>query len=233
MRLSPVYSSGPEGEKPLLGLPQPLDLDALLPGDGPWHVEIGYGKGKYLLHQAVEHPERRYLGIEIVSKYYRLLEGRARRRGVSNLVNVRGEALYLLSAVLPRAFAHQVHVYFPDPWPKARHHRRRLFDTRTLDLVLGALKPGGQLCFATDFLEYGELVMDLLAGYPDLVVEPLLGQWPGGPRTNYEAKFVIEGRPILRLVATLSEAASPGALHPGGVDGVVAAVATKDEDDLL
>lgn len=232
MRLSPVYSIGGREaalhQSALEHGAQPLDLDALLPGSGEWEVEIGYGKGKYLLAQSRQRPETRFLGIEVVSKYYKLLSRRAASHGVENLVNVRGEALYLLSAVLPRGFARRLHVYFPDPWPKAKHHRRRLFDPETVDLVLGVLAPGGELCFATDFIEYGELVMDLLMDHPGLTLEPVLTPWPDGARTNYEAKYIEEGRPILRCTATL-DPKHAGELHPRGAVGILAATAPRPE----
>lgn len=218
MRLPPFYTVG-DRQGDLLELPQPVDPDTVLSG-GPWEVELGYGKGKYLLKQALAHPERRFLGIEVVSKYQKLLSKRARHWGADNLFNIRGEAHYVLSTMLPRGFADRLHVYFPDPWPKAKHHRRRLFDPETVDLVLGILKPGGELCFATDFLDYGELVMELLDGYPQLTVEPVLGPWPDGARTNYEAKYMEEGRPIIRCRAHLAADAPPGALHPLGSKGI-------------
>src|SRR5690606_19215728 len=101
---------------------------------------------------------------ELVGEYQRLFVDRARRRNVTNWVALRGEAQYLASTVLPAGFADVLHIYFPDPWPKSRHHKRRLFDPESVDLVLGLLRPGGRLEFATDFLEYGELVAELLEG---------------------------------------------------------------------
>ena len=200
----------------------PLDLDRLLGGPGAWEVEIGFGKGRYLLARAAADPERRFLGIEVAAKYFRLAERRAVRRGLSNVLLAQGEALFMLCAVLPAGFARRVHVYFPDPWPKGRHHKRRLFDQDTVDLVLRLLAPGGVLSFATDFLEYGEEVSALLGSHPDLEVEAL-PTWPEGPRTNYEIKYEAEGREIVRLEARLSTAAE-SLLHPGGVQAVMAAV---------
>jgi len=167
------------------------------------------------------------LGIEIAGKYHRIFVSRARRKGLANWIALRGDALLLLSAVLPARFAAAVHVYFPDPWPKSRHQKRRLFDPETVDLVLGLLAPGGRLSFATDFLEYGEKVADLLAGYPGLEVARLHGPWPEGPRTNYEAKYEAEGRPILRLEAAFALPDAP--VHPGGEAGVIAALAPKED----
>lgn len=183
----------------LADLAVPLPLDFVSPGDGPWETEIGFGKGRYLLRRAAESPGTRFLGLEVVSEYYRRVAARGRKRRFANLVVVRGEALFLLSTVLPRGFASVVHVYFPDPWPKQRHHKRRLFDPASLDLVLGVLAPGGTLNFASDFVEYGELTERLLRAVPGLDVERLTGGWPEGPRTHYEAKYALAGRPIVRL----------------------------------
>lgn len=206
-------------ERPLTALACPLAADALIApragGGGPWHVELGFGKGRYLLRQAQMQPEARFLGLEMVGKYARLLARRAARRGVSNLAVIHGEALYLSATTLPRAFADTLHIYFPDPWPKSKHHRRRLFDPTSIDLVLGVLRPGGRLFFATDFLAYGEDVADLLAGTPGIAVLRRLDQpWPGGARTNYEAKYMTQGRPILRLIAELSDPQPAHRLHP-------------------
>jgi tRNA (guanine-N7-)-methyltransferase len=215
-----VVVSAAAGDHGLAERSAPLRIADLAPGGQAWEVEIGFGKGRYLLRRCQEHPERRFIGIEQVAEYHRLFVGRARRRGVRNWLALRGEALYLLSSVLPRGFAAAVHVYFPDPWPKARHHKRRLFDPETVDLVIGLLAPGGRLYFATDFLDYGELVLQLLEGYPGLAVTRREDTWDGGPRTNYEAKYLALGRPIQRLEARLE---APAALHPRGCAAVLAA----------
>lgn len=226
MRLAATFAAGAR-EWALPELPQPLALEELVAGDGPWEVEIGFGKGRFLMRRALANGERRFLGIEVVSKYYRLLRRRAARRGVENLLLARGEALFLLATVLPSAFATTLHVYFPDPWPKSRHHKRRLFDPETLDLVVGVLRPGGELAFATDSIAYGERVREILEGFPGLAVRQVHGPWPDGARTNYEAKYELEGRPILRLRAELDEAARPGSLHPAGRRGILTAATSR------
>jgi tRNA (guanine-N7-)-methyltransferase len=229
--IRPVQLSTAAATRPLAGLPAPLPLDELVPGDGPWEVEIGFGKGRYLLDRAAAAPGRRFLGIEIAGEYERLFVGRARRRGLANWLSLRGEALYLASAVLPRGFAAAVHVYVPDPWPKARHHKRRLFDPQTVDLVLGLAAPGGGFSFATDHRDYGAVVADLLARHP-AVTAARLDSWPGGPRTNYEAKYVAEGRPILRLEGTVDYRPGDGVpLHPDGAAAVRAAIAPPPGDE--
>ena len=227
MRLAPLATIAGQ-ERTLDAEPSPLDLDRLVPGSGPWEVEIGFGKGRFLLAQAKANPSRRYLGIEVVSKYQRLLAGRAARQDVGNLVAIRGEALYLLGSVLPLGFADTLHVYFPDPWPKARHLRRRLFDAESLDLLVGTLRPNGRLCFASDFVEYGEKVVALLEGMPGLTTTRIEAPWPDGARTNYEAKYMREGRPIVRAIAQRTDTVAH--LHPHGIAGIVAATSRRQDD---
>jgi len=200
----------------------PGALDRLLPGAGAWEVELGFGKGRFLLARAAAHPEHRFLGIELARDYFRLAADRLARRRLANVVLVRGEALALLATALPRGFAAALHVYFPDPWPKSRHQRRRLFSPASVDLLFGALAPGGELDFATDHLDYGLEVRRILAGYPGAQLVELAGGWPDGARTNYEAKYVAAGRPILRLALRAPEPRGP---HPEGLRALTAAVA--------
>lgn len=224
--MRPIVFARGDSRYGLADLEMPLPLEELAPDGDGWEVEIGFGKGRYLLSRAAAEPSRRFLGIEIASKYFRLAQTRGERRGLRNLVLILGEALYVISSALPRGFADVVHVYFPDPWPKERHQKRRLFDADTVDVVLSMLKPGGRLNFATDFLEYGQQVEELLRSHPRLEVETI-SAWPEGPRTNYESKYELEGRPILRLVARLAD--GDDLVHPLGRVGVL--VATPGESD--
>jgi len=201
----------------------PLVIDDLVPGEGPWEVELGFGKGKYLLRRAGDEPHTRFLGLEVAGKYFRHVERRLRKRELNNLLLVRGEALYVLSAVLPRSFAAAVHLYFPDPWPKGRHHGRRLIDPETVDLVLQLLRPGGRLYFATDHQEYGRLIESILGTHPGIRVTPLSEEWPDGARTHYETKYSHEGRGILRLEVERTASSDERLLHPAGVHGILTA----------
>ncbi len=206
-----------------LDLPEtgsPMDLQALIPGEGPWEVEVGFGKGRYLLARAQAEPERRFLGIEMAGKYYGILRDRSWRRRVENLLILRGEAALILGTVLPRSFASVLHVYFPDPWPKSRHHRRRLFDPSNVDLLLGILKEDAEILVATDHPEYGPVIEEALVGHPSIDIARREQPWPDGARTNYEAKYEQEGRPILRLEG---KRIGPPDLHPAASPGIVAA----------
>lgn len=223
-----VWARG--AQRALLDLALPIDLDELVPAaggtggaGGAWEIEIGFGKGRYLLRRAAEDPDRRFLGVEIASQYYRMARDRAAKRGLDNMALIRGDALYLMVAALHPGWASAVHVYFPDPWPKDRHHKRRLFDPETVDLVLGLLRPGGTLWFASDFLEYGALVRDILADHPAVDLDEVTEPWEDGARTNYEAKFIEEGRPIIRLGATRRVEFEGALLHPAGREGIVVA----------
>jgi hypothetical protein len=99
--------------------------------------------------------------------------------------------------------------------------------------VLGLLRPGGRLSFATDFLAYGELVMEILEGYPGLRMERREKVWDEGPRTHYERKYVEEGRPILRAEGVLQREKPRAALHPAGEKALLAATfhEAKDGDE--
>ncbi len=213
-------------------------IDEVRSSLGEWEVELGFGKGRYLLQRAEQSPEQRLMGIELVSQYFKLVADRAKRRGLDQLTLVQGEALFLLATWLPAAFAHTIHIYFPDPWPKVKHHRRRLFDEETVDLLLRALTPNGQIVFASDHVKYGERVLEVLRGHPGVELEMIDEVWPDGARTNYEAKYIEEGRPILRFVARPRpiEATSPEAvaellLHPLGRSGLLVAPLIEQESE--
>ena len=165
-------------------------------------LEIGFGKGRFLLAEAARHPERHYLGIESAQEYYRFARDRAGRRGLGNVTVACGEALYLVATCMAPGSAQALHVYFPDPWPKARHQRRRLLNAENVDLVLGLLAPGGVLYFASDHAEYADSVRELFSTLPGTRMRERFEPWPDGARTNYEVKYEAEGRPIVRLELT-------------------------------
>lgn len=223
-----LWTQGREWDLP--DLTTPLALDLLSPGRFSWEVEIGFGKGRYLLGRANESPEVGFLGVEVANAYYRLAVKRAGRRRLDNVVLMRGEALYLMATSIPEGFAEAVHVYFPDPWPKARHQKRRIFDPETIDLVLRLLQPGGTLYFATDFSDYGEAVRDMLSCCSTVRVTAVGNPWPDGARTNYESKYIAEGRPITRL-EVVRKAVTNDLLHPNGAVGVTVACRSESAPD--
>ncbi len=184
-----------EGEEDGSG---PVDLSGAFGRAAPTEMEIGSGKGRFLLESAAERPERNFLGAELEGEYARLARARAARRG---LTNVRFERLdgkaFVRDRLAPGSLA-ALHVFFPDPWPKKRHRKRRLFDASFAAAAARALAPGAPLRVASDHLDYFAEIVEVLDAEKGLarVPESETGPWTSG--TNYELKFLKEGRPIGR-----------------------------------
>ena len=128
---------------------------------GPLEIEIGFGKGRYLLARAAAAPDhdlpRHRVGGDLLERRPRAAPSGC---GLANVITLCGDALYVLARLpRPRAAPTPCTSTFPDPWPKTRHHRRRLLDPSTVDLVVGVLAPGGALYFATDHADYGAAVL--------------------------------------------------------------------------
>ncbi|MCX7804230.1 MAG: tRNA (guanosine(46)-N7)-methyltransferase TrmB [Planctomycetota bacterium] len=185
----------------LEGLDAPLDVGRIFGLPGPLVLEIGCGKGRYLLARAAASPAVPFLGIEYAAKYLRIMKERAAKKGLCNVRLVRAEAAAFISRFLPDGSVRELHVYFPDPWPKRRHHKRRLFTPDFVADIHRVLASGAGVYFATDFMDYFRIVIDALK--PAFDVEELAGPWPDSPggRTNYEIKYMAEGRPIGRAIA--------------------------------
>ena len=167
----------------------------------PVHLEIGSGKGTFLVHQAAAFPEISFLGIEWARKYYLLAVDRIGRHGLENVRIIRTDA-----AVFLREFVHEVsvdcfHIYFPDPWPKKRHHKRRLLQSANVEVLLRRLKPNGRIQIATDHAEYFQQIREVMSAYRTKL-DPVEFERPAGAEegeltgTNYERKYVKNHRPI-------------------------------------
>jgi tRNA (guanine-N7-)-methyltransferase len=174
----------------------------LFGNENPVEVEVGFGKGLFLLTAATARPHRNIFGIEIVRKYQLYAATRIAVRKLPNVKTCCGDAKRVLRDYVRPGSVAAVHVYFPDPWWKIRHRKRLLFTPEFASLVLGALRPGGQLHFVTDVADYFATVTGLLAGVPGLLRLPPTN--PTDPKhdmdylTNFERKFRKEGRPIYR-----------------------------------
>lgn len=185
------------GESPGAG---PIDFAELFGRRAPVEMEIGTGKGRFLLNEAAGHPGRDYLGAELEPEYALIARARAQALG---LTNVRIERLdgkaFVMRRLLPESLA-ALHVYFPDPWPKKRHHKRRLFDSDFAAAAAAALAKGAFLRVASDHADYFGVITEVLGSEPafERVPDAELGDWTTG--TNYEVKFTRTGRPIFKLV---------------------------------
>ena len=133
---------------------EPIDLAALFPKTQPLEVELGCGDASFLLDYARQHPERNFIGVERLLGRLRKLDRRGRRAGLANLRGVRIESSYFLEYLLPPHSASALHVYFPDPWPKKRHHKHRLVNERFPKIASAALAPKGAVYLRTDDADY-------------------------------------------------------------------------------
>jgi tRNA (guanine-N7-)-methyltransferase len=171
---------------------------------GPVHIEIGAGKGTFLLNQARAQPGNNFLGIEWARKYYRYAVDRIGRWGLTNVRIIRTDAATFLAEFIPDNSVDCFHIYFPDPWPKKRHHKRRFICPANLEHLVRCLKTGGQLKIATDHADYFEVIKTVLTARTKKLQEidflPTAGaeasEWVG---TNFERKYLKDQRPIYTL----------------------------------
>ncbi|HEY3322002.1 MAG TPA: tRNA (guanosine(46)-N7)-methyltransferase TrmB [Planctomycetota bacterium] len=187
---------------PLAELGEPADWRRVYGRLAPLVVEIGCGGGRTIIGMAAAHPDWDCLAIEQAGEYYNILHERAEKRALPNLRVARIDAAYLVNRFFADSCVAQYHIYFPDPWPKKRHHKRRLFKEEFCRDLRRTLAPDGILYFATDHQDYFVELLPLLRATLKVTEHP--EPWPDAPegRTNYEVKYLREGRPIYRLIAT-------------------------------
>jgi len=185
-------------------LPAPCDPAALFPRAAPVELEVGSGKGLFLSAASAAWPDRNLLGIEIAGGYARLCAGKLAAVAASNARIIHGDAQLLLRDHLPAACLDAIHVYFPDPWWKARHRKRRVLSTPFLEQAGRALVPGGRLHVWTDVEEYFRESLDLAAAtrlFGPPAEEPAL---PAAHdldyRTHFERRTRLAGAPVWRAV---------------------------------
>ena len=147
---------------------QRLDLDAAFGRRAPKILEIGFGMGETTAAIAAAHPENDYLGIEVHTPGVGSLLKLIGERGLANLRLIQHDAVDVLRNMIPPASLDGAHIFFPDPWPKKRHHKRRLVQTDFVALLASRLKPGGYLHLATDWQEYAEQMLAVLCAEPQL-----------------------------------------------------------------
>jgi tRNA (guanine-N7-)-methyltransferase len=171
---------------------------------GPVHVEIGTGKATFLVNEAKAQPGVNFLGIERANKFYRHAVDRIGRWGLTNVRIVRTDAAAFLADSVPDGSADCFHIYFPDPWPKRRHHRRRFLNEANFQQLLRCLKNGGQLRIATDYADYFDQIQGLAEAQRSQLQEieftPAAGAQPGElTGTNYERKYIKDKRQIYTI----------------------------------
>ena len=180
----------------------PFDWPVLFGNSQPVEVEVGFGKGMYLLSASTARPDVNFLGIEIVRKYALYAATRIAIRNLGNVKVACADAKVLMRDRIVEQTVQAVHVFFPDPWWKKRHHKRRLFTPDFVASVERILKIGGHFHVVTDVEEYFGIMRQLVAQFRSL--EPAPAPAANDPAhdldylTNFERKFRKEGRPIYR-----------------------------------
>ena len=143
-----------------------LDLVEVFGRTAPRVVEIGFGNGDTLVEMAAAHPENDYLGIEVHEPGVGHCLIKIREAGITNLRLINHDAVDVLKSGIPDGSVNRINLYFPDPWPKKRHHKRRILKHDFLELCAAKLVPGGALHIATDWANYAEHIDELFADQP-------------------------------------------------------------------
>lgn len=174
-----------------------LDLEELFGNRRRVVLEIGSGKGRFLISGATDQPEANFIGIEKSLHYHRVIGNRVMKRGLENIRLINHDAFLVMRDMLCDASVDEIHIYFPDPWPRKREQKRRIIRPEVLTEIKRVLVPGGSGIYVTDHRQYFE------------VAAPVIEQFfrserrvPGAddpPRTNYEAKYREEGREIFEV----------------------------------
>lgn len=193
-------------QPPTTNDPQPtttkLDWPELFGNANPVEIEVGMGKGLFLLSSATGRPETNFLGIEIVRKYQLYATTRFARRMLPNAKTVCADARWVFRTFVEPGSVAAVHVYFPDPWWKARHKKRRVFSAGFAADAATILDVGGKLLIATDVEEYFGVMTGIVRALPsfrELRAETSTGTVEeAGYQTNFEKKARQKGTPVWR-----------------------------------
>lgn len=183
-------------------LPQPWNQSELFGREAPLEVEVGSGKGLFLQGAAAAAPDHNFLGIEIAQKYARHCAARVAKRELANAVMISGNAERVFRELLPDNSLAAVHVYFPDPWWKKRHHKRRVMNPEFVKDVTRTLMPGGRLHFWTDVEDYFSATLALLTEHTPLAGPLEVPERPAAHdldfHTHFERRTRLSALPVYR-----------------------------------
>src|SRR5579875_1411190 len=170
-----------------------VELERWFGRSAPLEVELGAGKGEFIIEQARTFPNRNFLAVELPLSIVRLLCARVARSGLGNLKVLRADARSLVGFLMPSESVDVYHIYYPDPWPKARHAKHRLFSPNFVAGLARTLKEGGILCVASDVEQWALQIFESLrqGGF-----EPQIQPVVGATKTGYGKKYLAEKRTI-------------------------------------
>ncbi len=170
---------------------EPLDVEAVFGRRAPLILEIGFGMGEGLAEIAAAHPENDYLGVEVHTPGVGALLKQIGERGLANVHIVQHDAVDVLTHMLAPASLAGVHIFFPDPWHKKRHHKRRLIRPPLAALLASRLAPGGYIHLATDWQDYAEQMLAVLRAEP--LLQNTVADYAPRPDTRPLTKFEQRG----------------------------------------
>lgn len=170
-----------------------IDLAALFERAAPLELELGAGLGDFLIERAGAAPERNFIAVELAGPVARMLAVRIGRLDLPNVKVMRADARTVVNLLMPDSSVAAYHIYFPDPWPKARHAKHRMFTPRFVTGLRRTLEPGGHVYLATDVPEWAEAMFAMMAqaGFKRLDEPP-----PGRPRSAFWRKYAEAGKQI-------------------------------------
>ena len=182
----------------------PIDFQQLFGRDCPVVLEIGFGNGESLATMASDNPDKCYLGVEVHRPGVGNLLLNMERSGLANVRLSQADSVELLNKHIPDDSLSAVQIYFPDPWPKARHHKRRLVQPEFVQLLRRKLKAGGTVHLATDWQDYAEHMLETMEAAEGYVNATGPGQWlprPGWrPKTKFERRGLRLGHAVHDLL---------------------------------
>jgi tRNA (guanine-N7-)-methyltransferase len=182
--------------------PAPLDLDRLFGRRAPKILEIGFGMGETTAAIAQQHPENDYLGVEVHTPGVGSLLARLAELRLGNVRVIQHDAVEVLQAMIAMAALDGVHIFFPDPWPKKRHHKRRLIQPALVSLLVSRMKSGAILHTCTDWEDYATQMLEVLSADPALAnTAPGYADRPDArPQTKFERRGLDLGHRVWDLV---------------------------------
>ncbi|MDO8434499.1 MAG: hypothetical protein Q7S58_19050 [Candidatus Binatus sp.] len=170
-----------------------IDPPAIFGRRAPIEIEIGAGKGEFIIERAAEFPERDFIAVELSGTIARVLAVRCGRAGIDNLRVARMDARTLVNLMLETSSVSAFHIYFPDPWPKERHVKHRLFTPTLAANIYRTLEPGAIAYVATDVRDYASEIFPLMDAAGLIRAAEAA---PGAERTGFARKYVAAGKPI-------------------------------------
>ena len=182
--------------------PQVIELDHVFGRAAPKVLEIGFGMGETTAVIAAQHPENDYLGIEVHTPGVGSLLKTIAAQNLRNVRIVQHDAVEVLGNMIAPDTFDAAHVFFPDPWPKKRHHKRRLLQGEFVALLAGRLKPGAYLHVATDWQEYAEQVLNVLSAEPRLIntAQDYAPRPAYRPQTKFETRGLKLGHGVWDII---------------------------------